>query len=39
VLVNCGGAKAEEILQLADEIKNSVYDKFGITLHEEINIY
>ncbi|MGD1008494.1 MAG: UDP-N-acetylmuramate dehydrogenase [Ignavibacteriaceae bacterium] len=39
VLVNYGGAKAEEILQLADEIKNSVYDKFGITLHEEINIY
>jgi UDP-N-acetylmuramate dehydrogenase len=39
VLVNYGGAKAEEILQLADEIKNSVFDKFGIILHEEINIY
>lgn len=39
VLVNYGGATGEEIIRLAEEIKNSVYEKFGVTLHEEVNIY
>ncbi len=39
VLVNYGSAGGKEILELAGKIKESVYQKFGITLHEEINIY
>ena len=39
VLVNYGNAAGKEILQLADEIENSVKKKFGITLHKEVNIY
>jgi UDP-N-acetylmuramate dehydrogenase len=39
VLVNYGGATGDEVLNFAAEIKNSVYNKFGITLHEEVNIY
>lgn len=38
VLVNYGGASGEEVLNLAEEIKKSVYDKFGIKLDEEVNI-
>lgn len=38
VLVNYGGASGKEILILAEKIKKSVYDKFGVELREEINI-
>lgn len=38
VLVNYGEAKGSEILSLAKDIKESVNDKFGIILEEEINI-
>ncbi len=38
VLVNFGRASGKEILILAEEIKKSVSDKFGVELQEEINI-
>jgi len=38
VLVNYGNAKGTEILNLAEEIKQSVKEKFGISLTEEVNI-
>jgi UDP-N-acetylmuramate dehydrogenase len=39
VLVNYGGSTGGEILQFAKQIKSSVYEKFGINLYEEVNIY
>lgn len=39
VLVNFGGAKGEEIFQLAKEIRASVEEKFSITLTPEVNIF
>ena len=39
VLVNYGGANGNEIHQLSQDIKNSVFEKFGILLSEEVNIY
>lgn len=39
VLVNLGKASGKEILNVADNIKKSVRDKFGIVLTEEVNIY
>jgi len=38
VLVNYGSAKGEEILSLSREIIESVSDKFGILLEQEVNI-
>lgn len=39
VLVNYGGAKGEQIRQLAHDIIASVQEKFGISLHPEVNIF
>ena len=38
VLVNYGNAKGEEIYNLSKEIIDSVEEKFGVTLHREVNI-
>jgi len=38
VLVNYGNALPEEILSLAAQIKNSVFEKFGVVLEKEVNI-
>lgn len=38
VIVNLGNAKGDEILALSDKIKASVFDKFNITLEEEVII-
>ena len=39
VLVNYGGATGKDVLDFAAEIKKSVSNTFGISLHEEVNIY
>lgn len=38
VLVNYGGASGAELLSLANEIRKSVIDKFGIEINPEVNI-
>lgn len=38
VLVNYGNATGSEVLQLANDIQNSVSEKFGINLEMEINV-
>ncbi|NLH51284.1 MAG: UDP-N-acetylmuramate dehydrogenase [Bacteroidales bacterium] len=38
VLVNYGKARGEEILSLANEIREAVQNKFGLTLEPEVNI-
>jgi UDP-N-acetylmuramate dehydrogenase len=37
VLVNYGGGSGEEIKSLSQQIQASVFDKFGIQLHPEVN--
>jgi UDP-N-acetylmuramate dehydrogenase len=37
-LTNSGSATAEELVQLAREVRKSVHDKFGITLEPEVNL-
>lgn len=37
VLVNRGGATADEIVRLSEAVIRSVDEKFGITLHPEVN--
>ena len=38
VLVNYGGASGDKVRQLAFDIIASVEEKFGISLHPEVNI-
>lgn len=38
VLTNLGHASGKEIYEVAREIKADVYQKFSVTLEEEVNI-
>ena len=37
VLVNCGGATGEEIIRLSEAIRESVSEKFGVSISPEVN--
>lgn len=37
VLVNCGGATGEEVISLAGQIQDSVFQRFGISISPEVN--
>ena len=39
VLVNYSDAKGQEIFQLSEKIIHDIYDKFGIQLEREVNIF
>lgn len=39
VLVNYGGASGEEIKNLCDQIIKDVYDKFGLQIQAEVNLF
>lgn len=36
VLVNLGDATAKEIINLAEKVRNAVYERFGISIHPEV---
>lgn len=38
VVVNYGNAKGKDILDLSEEVRKSVYDKFGINLDREVEV-
>lgn len=38
VLVNLGGASGAEVVALADAVRNSVRERFGVELYPEVNI-
>ncbi|UBM57363.1 UDP-N-acetylmuramate dehydrogenase [Marinilongibacter aquaticus] len=38
VLVNYGAGKGNDLVKLAQDIQHSVLEKFGVTLHPEVNI-
>ena len=38
VLVNCGGATGQDIVNLCNAIQKDVSDKFGVNIHPEVNI-
>lgn len=38
VLVNYGNASGKEIFDLSEEIRQSVFSKFGVTLNREVNV-
>jgi len=39
VLVNYGNATGQDILNLSDKIRESVFQKFGVELKREVNVY
>ncbi len=38
VLINCGNAKGQEILDLAQNIQHDVFEHFGVELEMEVNV-
>jgi UDP-N-acetylmuramate dehydrogenase len=39
VLVNYGHAKGEDIFNLSEKILKDIFEKFGVMLEREVNIY
>lgn len=37
-IINRGGATATDVLKLIEEVKEKVYEKYGVELHEEVRI-